>query len=169
MAHHTVASSQEQQIYNILNIFVYFPLSSQRRLISHKKGSVSFFRPKSPLSVYPLWILQSDDAPWRWLAAVLLSSLFRVLLSVMQHPTWVQVHQFVFMRLTQAGPFPLFALSQRLWPLLLHHSMTDLGLPCSVLLHPFDFGPSNWFILWPGLCIAGVLFLFISYTTHYSY
>lgn len=92
--------------------FVYFPLRSQRRLISHKNGSVSFFRPESPLSGYPLWISQSDDAPWRRLAAVLLS-LFRILLSVMQHPAWVQVHQFVFRCLTHAGPSPLFALSLR--------------------------------------------------------
>lgn len=113
VARHTVASLKHQssRFTTLWISFVYFPLRSQRWLICHMKGSVSFFRPESPLSAYPLWTSQSGDAPWRRLAAVLLSPHFRFLLSVMQHTTWVQVHQFVFRCLKQAGPSPLFALS----------------------------------------------------------
>lgn len=51
------------------------------------------FGTASPLSACPLWICLSDKIPWRLLAAVLISAHLMIQLSVMQPPTWVQVHQ----------------------------------------------------------------------------
>ncbi len=72
---------------------VYTPLRGQNWLISLKEGNASLFSPASPLSACPLWISLSEKIPWRPLAAVLVSAHLMIQLSIMQPPTWVQVHQ----------------------------------------------------------------------------
>lgn len=107
-----------------MNITCLYYLRGQKRLISLKEGNASLFSPASPLSACPLWISLSEKIPWRLLAAVLVSAHLMIQLSVMQPPTWVQVHQkspnlFADAQiLVQAGlsPPPDFSLSYVLFP-----------------------------------------------------
>lgn len=126
---------------------VYSPLRGQKQLISLKEGNASLFSSASPLSACPLWISLSDKIPWRLLTAVLVSAHLMIQLSVMQPPTWVQVHQkspnlFAGAQtLVQTGlsPPPDFALSL-LGTLSLHTTAWQiwgfLGLCCYICLIP---------------------------------